>query len=84
MPQIAHFIEDAPESPNVRFITIRLVFKEFGTHVVRCPNASVSKILCIVKYLCNTEITKPDSAILEENVLSLEISVQYTSFMQIE
>jgi hypothetical protein len=84
MPEVAHLVEDTTERPNIRLVAVWLILEQFWRHIVWSTNACVGKIFGAVKNLSNTKITETDLAILQEDVLSLHISVQDLTFMQIE
>ena len=37
-PECAHLREHAADGPDVALVVVRLVVREFGTHIVRCPH----------------------------------------------
>ena len=58
MAKIAHLIEHAAEGPNVRFVTVRLVFEKLWRHVVRRPNAGVREVLGAIEDLGNAKVAQ--------------------------
>lgn len=59
VPQIAHFVQDAAQSPNITFIRIVLGFEKFGAHVVWGSDAGICKVFRTIQHLCNAKISKP-------------------------
>lgn len=83
MAQIAHLIQTTPKCPYITLITVWLIFKQLRTHIVWSTNASICQIPRWVQYLSNSKITQPHPAILQENVLCLQIPMQNLLLMQV-
>ena len=58
--QVAHFIEDAAESPHITFVGVILGLEKLRTHVIGCSNARISKVFSTVEHLCYAKISKSD------------------------
>ena len=56
--QVAHFVKDTTESPDVTFVAVGLCLEELGGHVVGRTDAGICEILRVVEHTCNTKIAK--------------------------
>ena len=82
--QVAHLIEHAAEGPHIRLVTVGLILKELGRHVVRGPDACVCEVFRAVEDLGYSEIAQTDLAVPEENVLGLQVAMKDLPFMKVE
>ena len=73
--QIAHFIQDTPKSPYIRFVGVRLILEKLRGHVVGRTDTCVREISRTIQHLGNTEIAQTDLAIFQENVLGFHVSM---------
>ena len=81
MPQVAHFVQYASQSPHITFVTIGLCFEKFWRHIVGRANACVCEVLRVIKDSSDTEITKSYLKIKKQKVVS-KIYETYLSVFQ--
>ena len=72
-----HFVEDAPQSPNVRLVVVWLVLPNLWAQIIRGPNAGFRVILSSLHDPRDSEIAQfHNVSPTEENVLRLDVSMQ--------
>jgi hypothetical protein len=72
-----HLVEDAPQTPNIRFLVVRLLLTDLGREVVRCANSCLRTVISVLEDPGNPEISNFDGSLLShENVLSFQVSVE--------
>jgi hypothetical protein len=57
MTQCHHFIENAPETPNIRFLIIHFILPDLWSHDVWGTDFGFCHIECLVHQFGDTEIT---------------------------
>ena len=60
VPQVAHFIKNAPESPHITLVTVGLGLEQLGRHVVWRTDARVREIFRVVQDSRNTKVSETD------------------------
>ena len=80
----AHFEEQNAEGPNVGLEAIWLILNDLRCEVVRRTNDRLCLRLGVTQDSCDTEISELDHvALRQENVLRLQVSVQYLAIMDV-
>lgn len=77
MPQRNHFVEDAPERPDVRLLIVGLFLTNLRREVVGCADSCHGTVVGVLEDAGNTEVTNLDAAVLvHENILGLKVTMQ--------
>jgi len=75
--QCDHFLQNATQTPNVRFLIVWLFLADFGGEVIWRANGCLRTVLGVLEHACNAEVTYLDFVpYVEEDVLSLEVPVE--------
>ena len=84
MTKSDHFVENATQRPNIRFLVVRFLLANFWRKVVRSSNGSLSTVVGVLQHTRDAEISDLDGSVLvHENVLSLQVSVQNFSVVDV-
>jgi hypothetical protein len=83
-PQRAHRVQDATESPHVRFRAVSASPVHLGTQETGCPDDRVREVVRGSQNLCNTKITKLDGVVAHhEDVRWFQIAVEDVAFVEV-
>lgn len=70
-------IENAPKTPNIRFLIVRFLLANFRRKVVRSADGSIGAVVGVLQYSGDAEVSNLDVSLRrEENVLRFQIAMQ--------
>ena len=84
MSQSEHFIQNATQRPDVRFLIVWFLLTDFRRQVVRSSDSSLCTIICVLQDSGYTKVSNLYLATLShENILRLQISVKNFSIVYV-
>jgi hypothetical protein len=84
MLQRRHLIENTRQTPDIRFLVIRLLLADFRRQIVRGADGGLCAIVCMLKYSGNSKIANFYFAFTcEEYVLCFEVAVKDFSVVDV-
>ena len=77
MSQGQHFVQNAPQAPNVRLLVVWFFLANFRGKVIRSSDGSRCAVIGVLEHSSNTEVSDFDLVRLShEDVLSFQVSVE--------
>lgn len=84
MSESTQLVQNAPQTPNIGFIRIRLILTNFRRQIIRSAHSGLRIFIGFLQNFGNPEIPDFDLPIRsQKNITSLEISVQNFQIMNI-